>query len=95
MSEREELQARVNSLQKAVEEKSKKIENFEQKNIQLEKSLHEEVEKGSNLITDHNAALEKSGRQIEEIQFELNKKVNLLWNNFSLLLSLEKWTLHF
>ncbi len=78
MSEREELEARVNSLQKVVEGKSKKIENFEQKNIQLEKSLHEEVERSSNLIKDHNAALEKSGRQIEEIQLELNKKVNLL-----------------
>ena len=75
VSEREELEGRVSSLEKLLEEKSKKIENFEQNNVRLEKSLQEEVEKRSNLTKDHNAALENNKKQIEEIQLELNKKV--------------------
>ena len=75
MSEREELEGRVSSLEKLLEEKSKKIESFEQNNVRLEKSLQEEVEKSSNLTKDHNSALENNKKLIEEIQLELNKKV--------------------
>ena len=72
MSEREELEGRVSSLEKLLEEKSKKIESFEQNNVRLEKSLQEEVEKSSNLTKDHNSALENNKKLIEEIQLELN-----------------------
>ncbi len=81
MSEREELEGRLCSLDKVVEEKSKKIENFEQKNVRLEKSLQEEVERSSNLVKDHNVALENHKKQIEEIQLEMNKKVKFLKTN--------------
>ncbi len=82
VSEREELEGRLCSLEKVVEEKSKKLENFEQKNVRLEKSLQEEVERSSNLVKDHNVALENHKKQIEEIQLEMNKKVNFLKTNF-------------
>ena len=81
MSEREELEGRVSSLEKLLEEKSKKIESFEQNNVRLEKSLQEEVEKSSNLTKDHNSALENNKKLIEEIQLELNKKVTSWTNN--------------